>query len=82
MNNPKENGFEEEPSTRWAIRISKRADTEITAARQHFTRTAGENIAEEWQEGLQQEIAKLAQFPARLPVAPERAAQPIASFSF
>ena len=41
------------------------------SAAQHFTRTASEDIAEEWQKGLQKEIAKLAQFPTRLPVAPE-----------
>lgn len=71
MGMPSANGFEEEQPRRWAIRISNRTDSEITAARQHFERTAGERIAEEWQAGLRQEIAKLSQFPARLPVAPE-----------
>ena len=71
MNLPASNGFEEEQPVKWAIRLSRRADAEITAARQRFERTADEDIAEEWQEGLQNEIAKLAQFPARLPVAPE-----------
>jgi len=34
-------------------------------------RTAGEETAEEWQAGIRREIAKLSQFPARLPIAPE-----------
>ena len=71
MNISVANGSDEDQPTRWAIRLSKRADNEITAARQRFTRTAGEEIAEEWQDGLKSEIAKLSQFPARLPVAPE-----------
>lgn len=71
MNLPAANGFGEEHLVKWSIRLSKRADSEITAARQHFTRTAGEDVAEEWQEGLKNEIAKLAQYPARLPVASE-----------
>ena len=57
MSLPAATGFEEEHPVKWAIRISRRADNEITAARQHFTRTAGEDIAEEWQEGLRNEIA-------------------------
>ena len=71
MNFPAANGFEGEQPLRWIIRISTRVDREITAAREHLTRTAGEEIAEDWQEGLQREIAKLAQFPARVPVAQE-----------
>lgn len=71
MSTPGANGFEGEQPQKWAIRISNRADNEITAARQHFERTAGEETAEEWQAGLRREIAKLSQLPARLPVAPE-----------
>lgn len=71
MNTPGANGFGGEQPQKWAIRISNRADNEITAARQHFERTAGEETAEKWQAGLRQEISKLAQFPAHLPVAPE-----------
>ncbi len=71
MNRPKANGFDGDEPQRWSIRLSRRADDELEAARQHFERTAGEKVAEEWQAGLRAEIAKLAQFPARLPVAPE-----------
>ena len=71
MNLPQPNGFEGEPSQIWSIRLSRRADEEIEAARQYFERTAGEEIAEEWLAGLRREIAKLAQFPARMAAAPE-----------
>ena len=71
MSIPEANGFEGEQPKTWAIRITDRADTEMTNARQYFERTAGEEIAEEWLLSLRREIAKLAQFPARLLVAPE-----------
>lgn len=71
MNLPQPNGFEGELPQIWSIRLSKRADEEIEAARQYLERTAGEEIAEEWLAGMRQEIAKLAQFPARVATAPE-----------
>ena len=71
MNLPQSNGFEGESPQLWSIRLTQRADKEIGAARLYFERTAGEEIAEEWLSGLRREIAKLAQFPARVAEAPE-----------
>lgn len=71
MNLSQPNGFDRELPQVWSIRISRWADEEIETARLYFERTAGEEIAEEWLAGLRREIAKLAQFPARMGAAPE-----------
>ncbi len=55
----------------WAIRFNRRARSDIAAAWRHFAGTAGEETADTWQQGLDAEIAKLAQFPASRPLAEE-----------
>ena len=55
----------------WAIRTTTRARSDIAAAWRHFAGTASEETADAWRQGLDLEIAKLAQFPAMWPVAEE-----------
>ncbi len=60
-----------DPTKIWAIRPTARADAEILAAAAYFAQTADTEIARAWLRGIKAEIAKLAQFPARWPVAEE-----------
>ncbi len=55
----------------WAIRFTSRADADIIAAADFFADNAGIEIARTWMQGLNAEVAKLAQFPTLWPVAEE-----------
>ena len=55
----------------WAIRYNRQAKSDIAAAWRHFAETANVDVAEDWEKELYTEIAKLAQLPARWPVAEE-----------
>ena len=61
----------DEPPVFWAVRTTKRARSDMEATEERLEALAGEEIAEAWSEGLNAEIAKLAQFPASWPVAEE-----------
>ena len=63
--------LDNEPPITWAIRTTKRARSDMEAAEERLAVLADEEIAEAWSEGLNIEIAKLAQFPASWPVAEE-----------
>ncbi len=60
----------EEPAA-WVIRMTRRANSDKLAAWIHFAETANVEIADAWRQGLDAEIAKLAQFPAMWPLAEE-----------
>lgn len=63
--------FNDEPPISWIIRSTKRARGDMEAAEERLAALAGEEIAEAWTEGLESEIAKLAQLPTRWPIAEE-----------
>ncbi len=60
-----------EPPAAWVIRSTKRARSDMEAAEERLAAFAGEDVAEAWSEGLNTEIAKLAQLPMRWPLAEE-----------
>lgn len=53
------------------LRIAERASRDIVEAVVHFIDTAGDYVAEQWQEGLYAEFAALATQPRRFAVVPE-----------
>lgn len=57
--------------SRWVIRLTEKANANLEAGREHFARTASEEIADLWREGMEAEIAKLSRTPNRFPIAPE-----------
>lgn len=61
----------DEQPTIWAIRFTRRARTDMEAAEDRLAEFIGEDKAEEWVAGLESETGKLAQFPARWPIAEE-----------
>ncbi len=63
---------DDETVTRWAIRFTARARRNIQEAWEHLAENADDVVADAWQQGLEQEIAGLARFPYRHPVAPEK----------
>ena len=63
--------LDNEPPITWAIRTTKRARSDMEAAEERLAELTDEAIAEAWSEGLNTEIAKLAQLPTRWPLAEE-----------
>lgn len=61
----------DEPAAIWAVRTTKRARSDMEAAEERLAALTDEEVAEAWSEGLEAEIAKMAQLPARWPVAEE-----------
>lgn len=61
----------DEPPAIWAVRTTKRARSDMEAAEERLAVLTDEEIAEAWSEGLEAEIAKLAQIPTRWPLAEE-----------
>jgi plasmid stabilization system protein ParE len=61
---------DDQPTT-WAIRLTAKAYASLEAAWRHLARTAGEEIADAWREGLEEEISRLARMPGSLPLARE-----------
>lgn len=61
----------DEQPVAWVIRFTERANANLEAGWEHFAQTAGEEIADIWREGLENEIAKLSRMPERLPIASE-----------
>lgn len=55
----------------WALRFTGKARANLDAGREHFVQTAGEEIADAWQDGIETEIAKLSRLPERRPIAQE-----------
>ncbi len=55
----------------WAVRFTNRAREDARSAWEFYAQTAGEGVADDWQEGLEDAAASLAQMPSRIPVAPE-----------
>ncbi len=51
--------------------MTRRANSDRAAAWFYFAETANEEIARAWRQGLDAEVAKLAQFPGSWPVAEE-----------
>jgi len=63
-------GNEEHP-TAGVIRFTEKANANLEAGWEHFARTAGEEVADAWREGLEAEIARLSLMPNSLPIAAE-----------
>ncbi len=63
--------LDNDPPIIWAIRTTKRARSDMEAAEERLADLADEEIAEAWSEGLNTEIAKLAQIPTCWPLAEE-----------
>ena len=55
----------------WALRFTSKARANLDAGRDHFMQSAGEEIADAWQDGIENEIAKLSRLPERRPIAQE-----------
>jgi plasmid stabilization system protein ParE len=60
----------DEPST-FVVRLTRRASADMMAAWDHQSLAAGENHADQWQQGLERAISQLAQMPGIHPVAEE-----------
>ena len=60
-----------EPPAIWAVRTTERARSDMEAAEERQAALTNEEMAEAWSEGLEAEIAKLAQLPTRWPIAEE-----------
>ena len=63
--------LDNDPPIIWAIRTTKRARSDMEAAEERLAVLVVEDNAEVWSEGLEVEIAKLAQLPTRWPIAEE-----------
>lgn len=68
MSNADEN---ELPQT-YAVRLTEHAQRDVDLATLHFADTASAEVAVEWREGFYDELAVLATFPRRFPLAPEK----------
>jgi plasmid stabilization system protein ParE len=53
----------------FVIRVTRRATADIQRAWEHLAASAGEAVADDWQRGLNEARAGLAQMPERYPVA-------------
>ena len=62
---------DDESSVIWAIRLTGNARANLEAGRKRFLEIAGEEVADAWQEGLEDEIATLSRLPERRPIAEE-----------